>query len=85
MLSTNSIIIPAYQEGSLEKASRAKGPYVWVYRWRENVNSDEHTWATAILRNAENDTQFIFRCALTFTPTFNPANRTVAQGWRVMG
>jgi len=49
------------------------------------VNSDEHTWATAILRNAENDTQFIFRCALTFTPTFNPANRTVAQGWRVMG
>jgi hypothetical protein len=24
-----------YQEGSLEKVSRAKGPSVWVYRWRE--------------------------------------------------
>jgi integrase len=25
-----------YQEGSLERVSRAKGPDVWVYRWREN-------------------------------------------------
>jgi integrase len=24
-----------YQEGSLERVSRAKGPDVWVYRWRE--------------------------------------------------
>ena len=25
----------SYQEGSIEKVSRAKGPDVWVYRWRE--------------------------------------------------
>jgi hypothetical protein len=24
-----------YQEGSIQKASRAKGPDVWVFRWRE--------------------------------------------------
>lgn len=24
-----------YQEGSLDRVSRAKGPEVWVYRWRE--------------------------------------------------
>jgi integrase len=25
----------SYQDGSLERVSRAKGPHVWVYRWRE--------------------------------------------------
>ena len=25
-----------YQEGSLERVSRAKGPDVWMYRWRNN-------------------------------------------------
>ena len=24
-----------YQEGSIERVKRAKGPDVWVYRWRE--------------------------------------------------
>jgi integrase len=24
-----------YQEGSLERVGRAKGPDVWMYRWRE--------------------------------------------------
>lgn len=28
-----------YQEGSIERAKRAKGPDIWVYRWRE---PDEH-------------------------------------------
>jgi integrase len=27
--------ITRYQEGSIERVSRAKGPDVWVYRWRE--------------------------------------------------
>src|ERR1700722_2690646 len=26
---------PRYQEGSIDRVSRAKGPDVWVYRWRE--------------------------------------------------
>jgi integrase len=25
-----------YQEGSLERVSRAKGPDVWIYRWRDS-------------------------------------------------
>jgi integrase len=29
-----------YQEGSLERVHRAKGPDVWIYRWRE-VQADE--------------------------------------------
>jgi len=24
-----------YQEGTIERVARAKGPDVWVYRWRE--------------------------------------------------
>jgi integrase len=27
-----------YQEGSIDRASRAQGPDVWVYRWRELQN-----------------------------------------------
>jgi len=30
-----------YQEGSLAKVHRAKGPDVWVYRWRER-QADGH-------------------------------------------
>jgi hypothetical protein len=41
------------------------------------VDSDEQTWATAILTNADNDTQFIFRYALTFSPTFDRATQPV--------
>ena len=26
-----------YQEGSLDRVHRAKGPDVWVYRWRETT------------------------------------------------
>jgi integrase len=33
--STSTVRTPRYQEGSVTRVKRAKGPDVWVYRWRE--------------------------------------------------
>ena len=40
-LSTLASRAPRYQEGSLSLVARAKGPDVWVYRWRELDGDDE--------------------------------------------
>ena len=42
-----------YQEGSIERVKRAKGPDVWVYRWREVQTDGRRAQKKRIIGNVE--------------------------------
>jgi integrase len=42
-----------YQEGSIERVKRAKGPDVWVYRWREVQSDSRRVQKKQIIGNVE--------------------------------
>jgi integrase len=72
-----------HQEGSLERAHRAKGPDVWVYRWRENGTQRKKVVGTVqrlkTLTQAKNEVENF--CAQLNSRLEKIGRMTVEEAW----